>query len=119
MHELSICRSIYTIVERARAGRAVAAVHLEVGALRQVVPATLEHCWLLLTEQTPLAGSRLAATTVPIELRCASCCATTPAPDRLMLVCRRCGSGRVTVVRGEELIVTTMDVREESEPAYG
>lgn len=41
MHELAICGSIADIVKRRAADRQVAAVHLRIGQLRQIVPDTL------------------------------------------------------------------------------
>lgn len=111
MHELSLCRSIFKIVDRARGERDVQTVHLTVGQLRQVVPQTLEHCWQLVTAETPLRDSRLDIDHVAIELHCGACCARTSALHRLVLTCSACGSGEVAVVRGEELMVTSMDLR--------
>jgi Zn finger protein HypA/HybF involved in hydrogenase expression len=50
---------------------------------------------------------------------CHACSATTPASDRLMLVCGECGSGQVMVISGEEFMVTMLDVGDESELSYG
>lgn len=110
MHELSLCRSIYAIADRAREGRPVDVVHLQVGRLRQVVPQTLEHCWGLVTEQTGLSGSRLDIDHVAIELRCHRCEALTGVAHELVLTCARCGSGDVAVARGEEFMVTSMQL---------
>lgn len=113
MHELSLCHSIFTIVDRARGPREVATVHLQVGQLRQVVPQTLSYCWRLVTDDTPLQDSRLEVDHIPVELRCSECCATTPALHSLVLTCGACGSGEVAVIRGEELMVTSMELRGE------
>lgn len=110
MHELSLCRSIYTIADRARDGRRVTVVRLQVGALRQVVPRTLEHCWSLVVERTPLDGSRLEIDHVPVVLRCAGCDATTAVAHELVLTCAACGSGDVAVTQGEEFMLTSMDL---------
>ena len=111
MHELSLCHSIFTIADRARDGRAVDVIHLQVGQLRQVVPRTLEHCWELVTEDTGLQGSRLAIEHVAVALRCGDCDTTTTAAHSLVLTCSGCGGGRVRVTRGEEFMLTSMDVR--------
>lgn len=113
MHELSLCRSIYAIADRAREGRQVDVVHLQVGQLRQVVPSTLEYCWGLITEQTPLAGSRLGIDHVPIRLGCRDCGEETQVAERLVLTCAHCGGGAVTVRSGEEFLLTSMDLGEE------
>lgn len=115
MHELSLCRSIFDIADRAREGRAVAVVNMQVGQLRQVVPRTLEYCWGLVTEETALRGSRLSIEHVKVELRCRSCAATTVLADRLVLACSDCGSPDVHVARGEELTVLSMDLVEQGD----
>lgn len=112
MHELSLCHSIVAIVERARAGRAVETVHLQVGQRRQVVPGTLEYYWRLITEQSQLAGSELAIEHVPVEVLCHACDARTLSDGRLAPICGGCGSGQVLVVAGEEFLVTMLDVRD-------
>jgi hydrogenase nickel incorporation protein HypA/HybF len=110
VHELSICRSIFTIADRARQGRRVDVIHLQVGHLRQIVPQTLEHCWRLVTERTDLQGSRLDIEHVPAQLSCGDCHVTTTAAHNLVLTCAACGSGRITVTHGEEFMLTSMDL---------
>jgi hydrogenase nickel incorporation protein HypA/HybF len=109
VHELALCRSIYGIVDRARGDRQVEVVHLQVGRLRQVVPETLEYCWRVVTETTPLAGSRLDVDHVPVVLDC-SCGARTTVEHDLVLTCASCDSADVTLHTGEELLVTSLDL---------
>lgn len=113
MHELSLCQSIYGIVDRAREGSTVEIVHLDVGQLRQVVPETLVYCWSMVTETTGLAGSVLEIDHVPVVLDCLDCRERTTVEEVLLLVCRSCGSVRTSVVSGEELLVTSLDVAEQ------
>lgn len=110
VHELSICQSIVRVVEGARQGRTVVTVHLRVGQLRQVVPETLTYCWGLVTETTPLADSRLAVDHIPVVLDCGSCAERTEVAHHLVLTCAACGSGEITLVSGEELEVTSLDL---------
>lgn len=112
MHELSLCRSIVTITTRAAAGRPVARVELDVGALRQVVPETLVYCWGVVTEDSPLAGSELRVTSIPAVIDCADCGAGTTLRGVPMLICGSCGSGAVTVTSGEEFLVRSIDVKD-------
>ncbi len=116
MHELSLCRSIHAIVERARGGRAVATVHLQVGQLRQVVPDTLSYCWDLVTETGPLAGSRLDIDHVPVRLHCHACGSENEVRHALVLTCAACESGDVRLLRGEEFLVTSIDLAPLAEP---
>lgn len=110
MHELSLCRSIYGIVERAAGGREVRRVHLQVGQLRQVVPQTLEYCWDLVIDETALAGAVLDIDHVPVVLDCRSCGSRTTVEHALVLTCATCASGDISLHTGEEFMVTSVDL---------
>ena len=110
MHELSLSQSIGQIVRKHAAGRTVQVVHLQVGQLRQVVPETLVYCWTLVTDATPLAGSRLDIDHVPVVLDCRACAARTSVAHTLVLTCAECGSGDIALHSGEEFMVTSMDL---------
>jgi hydrogenase nickel incorporation protein HypA/HybF len=112
VHELSLCNSILTIVDRAAHGRAVETVHVDLGRFRQVVPETLVYCWGLVTATSALDGSSLAINPIDITLACGACGART-SPDReLVLVCGACGSGDVSMLTGEEFMITSLDLKE-------
>ncbi len=113
MHELSLCRSIRDVVERARDGRPVRAVNVQVGQLRQVVPETLVYCWGMLCAEGPLSGSQLVVDHVPVVLGCRDCGGRTTVGDSLELVCGTCGSGSVDLLSGEEMLVTSVDLVKE------
>jgi hydrogenase nickel incorporation protein HypA/HybF len=110
MHELSLCRSIVHIVDRARGDRPVVAVHVRLGQLRQVVPETLVYCWGLVTQASDLAGSELDVEHVPVVLDCRACGSRTEVAEVLMLTCGTCGAGQVSLVSGEEFLVTSLDL---------
>lgn len=112
MHELSLCKSIFTIVDRAASGRPVSVVHLQVGKLRQVVPDSLRYCWTLISESTNLDGSILDIDPIDITLNCADCSAISSVEHELILLCSRCGSTMVTVATGEEFFLTSLDLTE-------
>ncbi len=112
MHEVSLCGAIYDIADRAAAGRDVSVIHLQVGQLRQVVPDTLTFCWTVVCDDTRLAGSRLEVDYRPVVLRCARCSVLTTLSRDLILLCGHCGASDVTVIGGEELLVTSVDLAE-------
>jgi hydrogenase nickel incorporation protein HypA/HybF len=112
MHELSLCRSILGITERAAGGRPVARILLDVGQLRQVVPETLVYCWGIVTEASPLEGSELLVNSIPAVIACDDCGTTTTLRGVPMLVCGGCGSGAVAVTSGEEFLVRSIDVKD-------
>jgi hydrogenase nickel incorporation protein HypA/HybF len=111
VHELSICRSIVDIVRRHAAGRTVEIVHVRVGALRQIVPDTLVHCWSLVNDTTPLAGSRLEVESVPAAIRCARC-EDTRVLTEAVFACASCGGQDVAIVAGEEFLITSLELAE-------
>lgn len=109
MHELSLCRAISGVVARHAGDREVSVVHLDVGALRQVVPESLVFCWGLANADTPWAGSDLDVRLVPATIECLEC-TTTTVLEEPFLVCPSCGSAAVTITAGEELLVTSIDL---------
>ncbi len=110
MHELSICGSIANIVTRHAAQRPVEAIHVRIGQLRQVVPDTLEYCWSLAAADTELGGSVLEVEIVPARVACRDCGQTTDIGDFPVVVCSACDSVNVSVVSGEEFLITALDL---------
>ena len=110
MHELSLCGAIADIVSRHAGERHVAAVHLRVGTLRQVVPDTLSFCWTMVTDGTALEGAVLDLERVDAVLHCRDCGRTLPMGAAISLACAGCGSFAVDVVAGEEFEVTALDL---------
>ena len=108
MHELSICASIVSIVEKHAEGRTVTGVHLDVGHLRQVIPETLRYSWDIVVSNTPLAGSVLDINHIPAVIACRRCGARTTITAPVL----RCGcdSTDVDLVAGNELLVTSLEL---------
>ena len=113
MHELSIAAAVVSIAERHAAGRSVVAIELRVGHLRQVVPSSLTRAFELITQGTALDGAQLRITQVPVRVRCSSCDAHSE-PEQLPFLCSVCGSADVELIAGEELLVDSLEVEEES-----
>ena len=109
MHELSICTSIAKIAHQAAAGRPVTCVRVDVGHLRQVVPDTLRHSWEMVVFGTPLDGVPLEVREVPAVIECRRCSARTELADPIFR-CAACDSTDTTVVSGNELFVTSLDL---------
>lgn len=110
MHELSICGSIADIVTRHAAGRPVKVINVRVGQLRQVVPDTLVYCWGLVSEQTPLAGSRIAVDEVPARIKCRACEHVTDVGAVPVFACGACGGFDAEVLSGEEFLITSLEL---------
>jgi hydrogenase nickel incorporation protein HypA/HybF len=112
MHELSVASAIVATVERHAGGRRVAAVNVRVGALRQVVPESLEFHFGFVSRGTVGEGARLALEVVPARLRCPDCgdAWELAQPD---FRCA-CGSGNAEVVAGHELLVESIEIEEDA-----
>jgi hydrogenase nickel incorporation protein HypA/HybF len=97
MHELSLSGAIVNTVEKHAAGRPVSVVSMRIGALRQVVPDTLEFYFGFVAKGTVCEGARLEQELIPARLRCASCGRDWEI-DLPIFMCPECGpSGRVEV----------------------
>ncbi len=115
MHELSISRAILETASRHAEGRRVVSLILSIGALRQVVPDTLQFYFGIVSRSTVCEGALLEPRLVPARLRCA--CGQEWELSDVSFRCPRCGSGEVTVLDGEQLCLESIEVVEASEPA--
>jgi len=111
MHELSIAEAIVTVAERHAAGRAVYAVDVRVGHLRQVVSGALEFAFELTAKGTSLDGAELRIEQVAAAGRCRICGAESEL-DGFPLACAACGGLDVEVTAGEELLVDSIELEE-------
>jgi hydrogenase nickel incorporation protein HypA/HybF len=111
VHELSIAESIVRIASAHAAGRPVTRVEVKVGHLRQVVPSSLQFAFELLANDTVLEGAELVLEEVPAAGRCRACGAESTLPG-FPLQCAACGELDVDVIRGEELLVDSLEIEE-------
>ena len=76
-----------------------------------MVPSALEFAFELVAKDTPVEGAELVLEEVRAEGRCRGC----GAESRLLefpLCCTRCGGLDVEVIRGEELLVDSLELEE-------
>jgi hydrogenase nickel incorporation protein HypA/HybF len=112
MHELSLSSAIVNTVEKHAAGRPVSAVNMRIGALRQVVPDTLEFYFGFVSKGTLCEGARLEQELIPARLRCASCQREWEI-ELPVFMCPACGpAGSVEVASGDEFEVESIEVEE-------
>jgi hydrogenase nickel incorporation protein HypA/HybF len=114
MHELSVSSAIVDTVVRHAEGRRVTAVHVRLGRLRQVVPASLSFYFALVSKETVCEDAMLHQEVVPARLRCEGC-ANEWEIDMPHFRCPQCGSADVVVESGEELEVESIEVEEAAE----
>jgi hydrogenase nickel incorporation protein HypA/HybF len=111
LHELSIAESIIQIANRHANGRRVTKVRIKVGHLRQVVPSALAFGFELVAEGTPVEGAELEMEEVPAAGRCRECGVESQLRN-FPLQCGACGSFDLEVVKGEELLVESLELEE-------
>lgn len=116
MHEIALSTYIADIVFRAAGGRSVETIRLEIGALRQVVPSSLEYAWGFVTRDTALARSRLQIRWIDAVVECGDGHTTVvDATEYLSMSCSVCDQP-VRVVAGNECRVRDIEVCGECAP---
>lgn len=111
MHELSLSSAIVNTVTKHADGRQVTLVSLRVGALRQVVPGTLQFYFEFVSRGTICEGARLELELVEARLRCRDC-AHEWRIELPAFRCSACGGSAVEVATGNEFEVESIEVEE-------
>ncbi|MBK5911110.1 hypothetical protein CCR85_06345 [Rhodothalassium salexigens] len=118
MHELTLCRHLLarvTRLAREREARAVTHVTVEVGPLSGVVPELLAQAFHVAKRGGAADTATLAIETPPPTVRCPQCGAeNVVSPTRL--TCPACGACRVDLLRGDGLILKSVDLSLDARP---
>lgn len=115
MHELSIAVSIVEMAteeSEKRGGAKIDAVHLKLGKLSGVVKDALLFSWEIACQGTSLDNSRLEIEEIPVVAFCENCQAEKTIDAINNLVCPTCEKPTPEIVSGRELIVTTLEIKE-------
>ena len=107
---MSLCQAIAGVVRPYAEGRRVDVVRVQVGALRQVVPDSLSFCWTIVREHENMPEAELELELVTAEVRCRGCGRQSEIASRWSVCCPKCDSADVEVVRGNEFLVTSLEV---------
>lgn len=110
MHEMALCQAIADLVKPYATDRHVDVVRVRVGALRQVVPESLSFCWTMLRDFEDMPDAELELELIAAAVRCCSCGEDSTITSHWSLLCPRCASADVEVLRGDEFLVTSLDV---------
>jgi hydrogenase nickel incorporation protein HypA/HybF len=114
VHELSIAHSIVAMVsESAETPFAqIREVRLRVGALAGVTTGALLFCYDIATEGTPLAGSKLVVTDLPVVIFCPRCREERELPGVQSFRCPVCKTPSGEIRQGRELEIESVVVDE-------
>lgn len=96
-------------------GARVVEVRLRVGVLAAVVEDSLQFCYGLATEGTPLEGSRLVVKLVPVVMHCARCEADVELEGVQSFRCPRCDEPCGDLRQGRELEIEAIEIEEADE----
>ena len=120
MHEMGIALQITEIAKSAipktPADIKVKAVNLKVGKLTAIVPDSLRFCFEIVAKDTPLADAELNIEEIPIVAVCKECYAETIITDA-DFSCGKCKSGKLDIISGRELTVSSIEVADPEEMA--
>lgn len=116
MHELSIAMSIVDMAQEEAEMRnlRVDAVYLELGALSGVVKEALLFSYKVACDGTQLEGSRLVVKDVAIEVYCPVCKVPKTLASMQWFCCPDCGTETPEVIHGRELVITALELNNES-----
>ena len=112
MHELSVAQSVVEIVSTAVPKESlsrVTAVRMKVGTMAGVVPESLEFSFQAITAGTVLEHACLTIETIPFRVQCHDCGATSE-EELGVVICSQCGSANTTILSGNELYVSEIEV---------
>jgi hydrogenase nickel incorporation protein HypA/HybF len=113
MHELSIAASIVDAVTESAAaypGAHVKEVRLRVGALASVIEDSLQFCWEITVEGTPLAGSKLVVNVLPVVAHCQACGNDGEIQSLQSFRCPHCGEPVTDLCQGRELEIHSIEI---------
>jgi hydrogenase nickel incorporation protein HypA/HybF len=112
VHELSLVASVFEVLEdeaRKHDARRVTRVTLRVGAMAGIVPELLESAFETYQKGTIAETARLEIVVVPVRLRCPDCGGEAVREDT-DFSCARCGSRRVEIIEGRDLVVERVEL---------
>jgi len=112
VHELSLVASVFDVLEekaREHGAARVTKVVLDVGIMSGAVPDLLESAFEAYKRGTLAAGARLEIVVVPVKVRCPDCGGEAVREDA-DFSCAGCGSRRVEIVEGRELVIEKIEL---------
>lgn len=113
MHELSIAASIVDAVTESVSkypGAKVREVRLRVGALASVIEDSLQFCWGVSIEGTPLEGAKLVVHVLPVVVRCTACGKQGELESLQSFRCPNCGEPASDLRQGRELEIDSIEI---------
>jgi hydrogenase nickel incorporation protein HypA/HybF len=118
LHELTIAAEIVRVVKDSLSSEQLSRVkqiNLTLGELTAAHEECLRFSFEAVVRDTPLAKSRLNVELVKARLKCRECKKEYSPEDSFYSPCPNCGAFGGEVISGDELFVTSVDVKREHE----
>jgi hydrogenase nickel incorporation protein HypA/HybF len=116
MHEMGIAMQIIDIavasIPADLKNSQVKKINIKVGKLSAVVPESLQFCFQIAAQDTPLRDAELNIEEIPLKIRCTDCGVEWIAHEPVFL-CRKCSGKSIEMISGRELDITSIEVVEE------
>lgn len=107
MHEFGLCEGVLAAVRERAGGRHVAEIRVRFGVLHAVHPESMAQAFRLVAEGTEASDATIDLVSVPAKTSCRDCGSVAETSDPLA-VCQRCGSDRVDLTGGDEMILESV-----------
>lgn len=107
MHEIKLAQNIVSILDREVGSPEVGevkTVHLEVGALRYIVPEIMTSCFEHIPKNPKLDNAKIEIKVLPVKVKCSECGMEHEVTDGIY-ACSVCSSEKTEVVSGNEFMV--------------
>ena len=118
MHELSICRGLCNQLQELageHGAERIRRVEIEVGAMSNVVPELLDQAFQVMRQtETLIEDAELIIQKVPLVAHCLDC-DTDQQLERFVFECPACGSTKLMVTQGEDLLLRQVELEIEEE----
>lgn len=113
MHELWICRNILEIIKESASGKActqIKVIHLEIGELVAVEKSSLLFGFEVISKGTIAEDAILKFIDIPGQAWCVVC-KNVIKISRYDQACKFCGNCSLSIMKGEELRIKSMEVK--------
>ena len=112
MHEFGIVQNIVdqAVAAGAKHGaKRITTIYLKLGQLNEIEPSTVEFLFAGMSRGTMAEGAKVETELVSSSLECRRCGHSFSATSRVT-ACPHCGSADYKVLKGDELIIESLDV---------
>ena len=116
MHELSIVKNLIEIIGDSLKDYddpVPERINLKVGEFSGIVVDSLLFAFDAVKEDTIFSEAEMNIEEIPFKGKCSSCGEEFGMNDRFIMLCPKCNSEDVEIISGKELLIDSVDIKEE------